>query len=78
MLQEFILKLMDLFRSEDPRERDYLKTIMHRIYGKFMSWRAFVRKQMANVFLAVVYEDERHNGISELLEILGESWHQAL
>ncbi|VAH33511.1 unnamed protein product [Triticum turgidum subsp. durum] len=28
----FILKLLDLFDSEDPRERDYLKTILHRIY----------------------------------------------
>lgn len=26
-------RLMDLFDSEDPRERDYLKTILHRIYG---------------------------------------------
>ena len=32
----FILKLLELFDSEDPRERDYLKTILHRIYGKFM------------------------------------------
>ncbi|KAG2567010.1 hypothetical protein PVAP13_7NG226800 [Panicum virgatum] len=28
----FILRLLDLFDSEDPRERDYLKTILHRIY----------------------------------------------
>ncbi|KAF0914869.1 hypothetical protein E2562_032790 [Oryza meyeriana var. granulata] len=32
----FIIKLLDLFDSEDPREREYLKTILHRIYGKFM------------------------------------------
>ncbi|KAF5959371.1 hypothetical protein HYC85_000580 [Camellia sinensis] len=32
----FVLKLLDLFDSEDPREREYLKTILHRIYGKFM------------------------------------------
>jgi hypothetical protein len=32
----FVLKLLELFDSEDPRERDYLKTILHRIYGKFM------------------------------------------
>ncbi|KAJ8466644.1 hypothetical protein OPV22_029196 [Ensete ventricosum] len=42
----FVLKLLDLFDSEDPREREYLKTILHRIY-------------------------EKHNGIAELLEILG-------
>lgn len=34
--QRFILKLLELFDCEDPRERDYLKTIVHRIYGKFM------------------------------------------
>ncbi|URE24141.1 Serine threonine protein phosphatase 2A 59 kDa regulatory subunit B' [Musa troglodytarum] len=30
----FVLKLLDLFDSEDPREREYLKTILHRIYEK--------------------------------------------
>ena len=30
---QFLVKLLDLFDSEDPRERDYLKTILHRIYG---------------------------------------------
>ncbi|CAE6971679.1 Ppp2r5e, partial [Symbiodinium sp. CCMP2456] len=30
--QNFMLKLLELFDSEDPRERDYLKTILHRIY----------------------------------------------
>ncbi|KAF6731953.1 Serine/threonine-protein phosphatase 2A 56 kDa regulatory subunit delta isoform [Oryzias melastigma] len=49
----FVLKLLELFDSEDPRERDFLKTILHRIYGKF------------------IYETEHHNGIAELLEILG-------
>lgn len=39
-----------LFDSEDPRERDYLKTILHRIYGKFMSHRPFIRRSINNVF----------------------------
>lgn len=26
----FVLRILDLFMSEDPRERDYLKTILHR------------------------------------------------
>eukprot|EP01084_Bolivina_argentea_P213740 362922_1 len=67
----FILNLLHIFRSEDPREREYLKTILHRIYGKFMSLRSFVRKSINNVFYNVIYENERHNGIGELLEILG-------
>lgn len=34
---EFIGRLLQLFDSEDPRERDYLKTILHRIYGMHLS-----------------------------------------
>lgn len=67
----FILRLLDLFDSEDHRERDYLKTILHRIYAKFMSLRAFIRKSINNVFFIFIYETEKHNGIAELLEILG-------
>ncbi|CAI5532044.1 unnamed protein product [Closterium sp. Naga37s-1] len=69
--QPFVLKLLDLFNSEDPRERDYLKTILHRIYGKFMVHRPFIRKSINYIFYRVIYETERHNGIAELLEILG-------
>jgi len=67
----FLVKLLDLFDSEDPRERDYLKTILHRIYGKFMPYRAFIRKSINNIFYRFIYTTERHNGIAELLEILG-------
>lgn len=67
----FVLRLLDLFDSEDPRERDYLKTILHRIYGKFMVHRPFVRKAINNIFYRFIFETERHNGIAELLEILG-------
>uniref|UniRef100_A0A7S2G0K5 Serine/threonine protein phosphatase 2A regulatory subunit n=1 Tax=Haptolina brevifila TaxID=156173 RepID=A0A7S2G0K5_9EUKA len=69
--QDFLVKLLDLFDSEDPRERDYLKTILHRIYGKFMPYRAFIRKSINNIFYRFIYDTERHNGIAELLEILG-------
>ncbi|KAG7661329.1 RTS1 [[Candida] subhashii] len=68
---EFILRILELFDSEDPRERDCLKTTLHRIYGKFLSLRSFIRKSISNVFLQFVYETERFNGIGELLEILG-------
>ncbi|CAH1279840.1 unnamed protein product [Diabrotica balteata] len=69
--QKFVLQLLDLFDSEDPRERDLLKTTLHRIYGKFLGLRAFIRKQISNVFYRFIYETEHHNGIAELLEILG-------
>lgn len=67
----FVLKLLDLFDSEDPREREYLKTILHRVYGKFMVHRPFIRKAINNIFYGFIYETERHGGIGELLEILG-------
>ncbi|KWU45009.1 protein phosphatase 2A regulatory B subunit [Rhodotorula sp. JG-1b] len=69
--QHFVLQLLELFDSEDPRERDFLKTTLHRIYGKFLNLRAFIRRSINNVFYQFVYETERHNGIAELLEILG-------
>lgn len=93
------MQLLELLDSEDPRERDFLKTILHRIYGKFLGLRAYVRRQINNIFyrsaarrrrpassrcrrraaahgslrgsLRFIYETERHNGIAELLEILG-------
>lgn len=67
----FVLRLLDLFDTEDPRERDYLKTILHRIYGKFMVHRPFIRKAINNIFYRFIFETEKHNGIGELLEILG-------
>ncbi|KAM7278207.1 hypothetical protein ACFE04_005341 [Oxalis oulophora] len=67
----FVLKLLDLFDSEDPREREYLKTVLHRIYGKFMVHRPFIRKSINNIFFRFIFETEKHNGIAELLEILG-------
>ncbi|KAF6217190.1 hypothetical protein GE061_001544 [Apolygus lucorum] len=69
--QRFVMQLLELFDSEDPRERDFLKTTLHRIYGKFLGLRAYIRKQINNIFYSFIYETEHHNGIAELLEILG-------
>uniref|UniRef100_A0A8C9GHE9 Protein phosphatase 2A regulatory B subunit n=1 Tax=Piliocolobus tephrosceles TaxID=591936 RepID=A0A8C9GHE9_9PRIM len=41
--QKFVLMLLELFDSEDPREREYLKTILHRVYGKFLGLRAYIQ-----------------------------------
>ncbi|CAI9094416.1 OLC1v1030155C1 [Oldenlandia corymbosa var. corymbosa] len=67
----FIVRLLDLFDSEDPRERECLKAVLHRIYGKFMVHRPFIRRSMSNLFFRFVFETEKHNGIAELLEIFG-------
>ncbi|CAN8266462.1 unnamed protein product [Cochlearia groenlandica] len=67
----FILKLLELFDSEDPREREYLKTILHRIYGRFMVHRPFIRKTMNNILYDFIFETGKHSGIAEFLEVLG-------
>jgi len=69
--QVFCSHLVELFDSEDPRERDYLKTILHRVYGKFMSHRAYIRRSISHIFSRFVFEKPQHNGVAELLEILG-------
>ncbi|KAM0036469.1 putative protein phosphatase 2A, regulatory B subunit, B56, armadillo-like helical [Helianthus debilis subsp. tardiflorus] len=38
----FRFRFLDLFDSEDQREQKYLKTILHRIYRKFMVHRLFI------------------------------------
>jgi hypothetical protein len=71
--QSFVLQLLALFDVEDPRERDLLKTTLHRVYAKFLQLRAFIRRAIHNVFYDVVAGTDanaRHN-IAEMLEILG-------
>ncbi|KAJ0394219.1 hypothetical protein P43SY_001034 [Pythium insidiosum] len=52
--KKFMIKLLSLFDSEDPRERDYLKTILHRIYGKSMALRSFIRRSINDMFYTFV------------------------
>jgi serine/threonine-protein phosphatase 2A regulatory subunit B' len=71
MDNSFISRLLDLFDSDDPRERECLKSVLHRVYGKFMGNRPFIRKAVSNIFYRFVFESDRHNGIAELLEVFG-------
>jgi len=52
----FIKQFVELFDSEDPRERDYLKTILHRIYGKFMRLRSYIKEQVMNLMLRITHD----------------------
>ncbi|KAF7841326.1 serine/threonine protein phosphatase 2A 57 kDa regulatory subunit B' beta isoform-like [Senna tora] len=67
----FLLKLLTLFRSEDPRERETLKNVYHKIYSKLTSQRPFMRKTMSDALLNYITEREYHCGVAELLEIWG-------
>lgn len=69
--QKFLINLLYLFQTEDSRERDYLKSILHRLYGKFFTHRKFMREQISYTFASVIDNNIIHNGIAELLEILG-------
>lgn len=55
----FIRSWIELFDTEDPRERDYVKTVLHRMYGKFMSYRSSIRKAISQVFFRYIYETGR-------------------
>jgi len=44
---------------------------LHRIYGRFMVFRSFIRRAIQHVFFKIIYECELYNGVSEMLEILG-------
>ena len=66
----FVNCFLELFDSEDPRERDYLKTILHRLYGKFLKLRPYIKQQIMHLLLRIVHDNEAHNGLTELLEIL--------
>lgn len=111
--QTFIRMWIELFDAEDPRERDYVKTVLHRcvralycavcvtyfiifsrtsfylfnykvlrnipyvdlffpnvltvrkivfcrMYGKFMSYRSYIRKSISQVFFRYIYETGRY------------------
>ena len=67
---DFLRNLIALFDSLDHRERECLKTVTHRIYGKLTNRRVIIRKTINYVFYEFLYEKKEHNGIAELLEIL--------
>jgi serine/threonine-protein phosphatase 2A regulatory subunit B' len=42
--------MLDLFYSENPRERDYLKTLLHRLYAKLLHLRTFIHQTVHHIF----------------------------
>lgn len=69
--EEFLVELVNLFRSREPLEREYLKTVLHRIYYRMVSRREFIRKEMNNFLLQSISEDSSGVGVKEMLEIYG-------
>ena len=68
--QKFIQEYLGLFDSEEPKEREYLKNILHRLYAKLVPRRKMIRKAITDIFNSLIHETYKFNGASELLDIL--------
>ncbi|CAD8146100.1 unnamed protein product [Paramecium pentaurelia] len=66
----FIQEFLELFDSEEPREREYLKNILHRLYAKLVPRRKMIRKAINDCFYTLIHETYKFNGAAELLDIL--------
>lgn len=67
---DFIQEFLELFDCEEPKERDYLKNILHRLYAKLVPRRKMIRKAKNDCFMTLIHETQHFNGASELLDIL--------
>lgn len=56
-----------MFDSEDSMEREYIRFILVRLYAKVVPLRKLIRKEVQNVFRAVVCSNLEFNGVKELL-----------
>ena len=66
----FISDFLQLFDSFLVEERHFLKLILHKIYAKSLPRRRMIRKAINDLFLSLLYEIHKFNGISELLQIM--------
>ncbi len=66
----FIQEFLELFDSEEPREREYLKNVLHRLYAKLVPRRKMIRKAITDCFHSLIHENFKFNGAAELLDIL--------
>lgn len=71
--KRFVKRLLLNFDSEDRREKDYLKTITHRLYARLVGLRVEIRSLMREFFLEFINNPQPvyFRGIPELLEIMG-------
>ncbi|KAK2957434.1 putative Serine/threonine-protein phosphatase 2A 56 kDa regulatory subunit gamma [Blattamonas nauphoetae] len=65
-----VTSLFTLFASDDPRERDYIKSTIHRIYARYASHRPLLRRLMSQSAESVVTTNDRLNGLPEVLKIM--------
>ncbi len=72
MTGKFLYSLVELFASEDHRERAYLMMILHKIYGRCLKLRPYIIEILCHYLYRMIYTDDfQHvNGIIELLQII--------
>lgn len=66
----FIQQFLDLFDSQLPSEREFLKNIFHKMYAKVVPRRKMMRRAMDQMFQILIHETHKFNGASEILDIL--------
>jgi serine/threonine-protein phosphatase 2A regulatory subunit B' len=71
--ETFALHLLQMFETEDAREREFLKMAVHKLYRKFLHLRTYVREQMGFMLQDFVAQPQERGcgGVFEMLEILG-------
>lgn len=67
--QKTLRELVEQIKSSDPRERDYVKTVLHRSYVKFMPMRSYIRKLLKQLLLECSQSNENEFGIAETLQL---------
>eukprot|EP01084_Bolivina_argentea_P316080 547807_1 len=72
MTGKFLVSLIELFASQDKRERKYLLMILHKIYGRCLKLRPYIIDIMSSYFYRMIYYNEFNhvNGIVELLQMI--------
>lgn len=67
---KFILEILKLCDSSDPRERSFIKWAIFHVYCKFPDLRQFIEQQINNIIYEFIYISEDFNGINELLWVM--------
>lgn len=66
----FLARFLELFDSDDCRERDAIKVIMLKLYSRCTNMRTNIRRALQDACSRALYEDDTPNGVAELLELL--------
>lgn len=67
---KFVLEILKLCDSSDPRERSFIKWAIFHVYCKFPGMRQFIEQQINNIIYEFIYTSEDFNGINELLWVM--------